>query len=140
VKAKKTVLIIIDDTDQVAKMADDIAAVLKEEAVTIKTASEFIGTDILPADMFFIGCEAPKPASFDYLSDLFKHINLAGRSCGFFSPHSEQAAAYLADLLADSEAALYSQPLFADYTDISGWVEKVLANNPGGRNGTGVKS
>jgi hypothetical protein len=130
VKVKKTVLIIIDGTGQAAKMADDIAAVLKENAVTIKTASEFAGTDILPADMFFIGCENPNPASFDYLSDLLKHINLAGRSCGIFSPKSKQAAEYLANLLADSEAALYSQPFFADSTDVSGWVEKVLAMKP----------
>jgi hypothetical protein len=127
VKAKKTVLIVIDGTGQVAKMADDIAAVLKGYTVTIKAASEFAGTDLLPADMFFIGCEAPKPASFDYLSDLLKHINLAGRSCGVFSPESEKAASYLAGLLADSEAALYPQPLFADSPDIAAWVEKIRA-------------
>jgi hypothetical protein len=129
VKAKKTVLIVIDGTEQAGKMADDIAAALKESAVTIKTAAGFAGTDILPADVFFIGCDAPKPASFDYLEDMLKHINLAGRPCGVFSPKSEKAASYLADLLADSEAALYSQPLFADSADIPGWVEKVLTNN-----------
>jgi hypothetical protein len=128
VKAKKTVLIVIDGTEQTAKMANGIGAVLKDKAVTIKAASLFAGTDILPADAFFIGCEDPKPASFDYLSDLLKHINLAGRSCGVFSPRSEKAAAYLADLLADSEADLYSQPLFAHDADVSGWVEKVLKN------------
>jgi hypothetical protein len=128
VKAKKTVLIVIDGSEQTAKMANGIGAVLKDKAVTIKAASRFAGTDILPVDVFFIGCEDPKPASFDYLSDLLKHINLAGRSCGVFSPRSEKAAAYLADLLADSEAALYSQPLFAQDADVSGWVEKVLEN------------
>jgi hypothetical protein len=127
VKVEKTVLIVIDGTEQAAKMADDIAAVLKGDKVTIKAASEFAGTDILPVDMFFIGCEDPKPSSFDYLSDLFKHINLAGRSCGVFSPKSEKAAAYLADLLADSEAVLYPQPLFADGTDVAAWVEKIRA-------------
>jgi hypothetical protein len=131
VKVTKTVLIIIDGTGQVAKMAEGIAAVLKEDAVTIKTASQFSGTDILPADMFYIGCEDPAPASFDYLSDLFKHINLAGRPCGVFSPKSEEAAAYLAGLLADSDAALYPQPLFAGSGDLAGWVEKVRAHDPG---------
>jgi hypothetical protein len=126
VKAKKTVLIVTDGTEQVAKMADDIAAVLRDDTVTIKAASEFAGTDILPVDVFFIGCEEPKPASFDYLSDLLSHINLAGRCCGIFSPLSKETVAYLTDLLADSEALLYSQPLFADCTDVSGWVEKVL--------------
>jgi hypothetical protein len=130
VKAGKTVLIVTDGTERAAKMADDIAAALKGGAVTVKAASEFEGTDLLPADMFFVGCEAPGPASFDYLSDLFNHINLAGRSCGIFSPRSEKAAAYLADLLADSEAALYSRPLFADDADVCGWVEKVLVNRP----------
>jgi hypothetical protein len=125
VKAKKTVLIVTDGTERAAKMADGIAAVLKDDKVTVRAASEFAGTDILPADMFFIGCENPKPASFEYLSDLLKHINLAGRSCGIFSPESKKAAAYLADLLADSEAALYPQPLFADGPDIAAWVEKI---------------
>jgi hypothetical protein len=128
VKAKKTVLIVIDGTEQVAKMADEIAAVLREDTVTIKAASQFAGTDLLPADMFFIGCENPGPASFDYLSDLLKHINLAGRSCGVFSPGSEKAAAYLADLLADSEAVLYPQPLFAGGPDAAAWVEKIRAH------------
>jgi hypothetical protein len=125
-----TVLIITDGTEQVAKMADDIAAALKEDTVIIKAASEFAGTDILSADMFFIGCEDPKPVSFDYLSELLKHINLAGRSCGVFSSRSKKAAVYLADLLADSEAVLCSQPFFADSSDISGWVERVLAGKP----------
>jgi hypothetical protein len=144
VKAKKTVLIVTDGTEQAAKMADDIAAVLKKDAVTIKAACQFAGTDILPADMFFIGCENPKPASFEYLSELLTHINLAGRSCGVFSPGSEKAAAYLAGLLADSEAALYPRPLFAGDPDIAGWVEKIRAHEgrgkTGGRHGTDVQS
>jgi hypothetical protein len=135
VKAQKTVLIVIDGTEQVAKMADDIAAVLKGDTVTVKVVSQFAGTDILPADMFFIGCEGPKPASFDYLSDLLTHINLAGRSCGVFSPTSEKAAAYLTGLLADSEAALYPQPLFAGSPDIAAWVEKVRAHEGGSKTG-----
>jgi hypothetical protein len=130
VKAEKIVLIIIDGTEQVAKMADTIAAVLKGNVVTIKTVSDFAGTDILPVDLFFIGCETPEPASFEYLSDLLKHINLAGRSCGVFSPGSEKAAAYLSGLLKDSEAALCSQALFSNSEDVSGWVKKVLANIP----------
>jgi hypothetical protein len=129
VEAKKTVLIVVDGTEPVGKMADDIAAALKGNAVTIRAASEFAGTDILPADVLFIGCQAPGPASFNYLSDLLRHINLAGRSCGVFSPRSEKAAAYLAGLLEDSEAALYSQSLFAHCVDVPGWVDKVLTNN-----------
>jgi hypothetical protein len=129
VKAKKTVLIITDGPDQVGKIADSIAAALKGNTVTIKAASEFAGTDILPVEVFFIGCETPKPASFSYLSDLLKHINLAGRSCGIFSPQSETAAAYLTGLLKDSEAALNPKPLFAKTADISAWAEKVLSKN-----------
>jgi hypothetical protein len=126
VKAKKTVLIVTDGVDTVGKMADDIAAALKGNTVTIKRASEFAGTDLLPADVFFVGCEAPNPASFEYLSELFSHINLAGRSCGVFSPGSEKAAAYLAGLLKDSEAVLNPQPLLAGTRNVSGWVQKVL--------------
>jgi hypothetical protein len=128
-KAKKRVLIVTDGTDQVGKMADGIAAALKGNTITIKAASEFTGTELLSADIFFIGCEAPAPASFSYLSDLLKHINLAGRSCGIFSPRSETAVSYLTGLLKDSEAALNPKPLFAATAGVSAWAKTVLQKN-----------
>ena len=112
-KAKKNVLILTDGSGETVKMAVEIAAALKGNKISVKTASEFEGNDILPAEVFFLGCEKPGPDSFAYLEDLLKHINLAGRPCGVFSPGSKKAAKYLAALLHDSEAALNPEPLFA---------------------------
>ena len=129
-KAKKTVLIVTDGSGETAKMAAEIVAALKGNKLTMKTASEFIGNDILPAEVFFLGCEKPKPESFTYLADLFKHINLAGRPCGVFSPGSEKAAKYLAGLVRDSEAALNPEPLFTGSgATIKKWAQNVVAGS-----------
>ena len=112
-KTKKNVLIIIDGSEETAKMAAEIVTALEDNIVAVKTASEFKGNDILPAEAFFLGCEHPKPDSFAYLTDLLKHINLAGRPCGVFSPGSTKAAEYLSALVHDSEATLNQEPLFS---------------------------
>ena len=129
-KAKKVVLIITDGSGATAKMAEGVASALKGNEVSVKSASDFKGNDILPAEAFFLGCEEPRPDSFAYLSDLLKHINLAGRPCGIFSPDSEKAAKYLAGLVRDSEAALNPELLIGakgSGSDISKWAKKVVS-------------
>ena len=127
VETKKTVLIVTDGSAVVAKLAEEIAAALKGNKVSMKAASEFKGNDILPADAFFLGCEKPGPASFAYLADVLKHINLAGRPCGVFSSGSEKAAKYLAGLVRDCEAALNPEPLLAgDGLVVKNWAESVV--------------
>ena len=129
-KTKKTVLIVTDGSGETAKMAAGIAAALKGNRVTVKTAPDFAGNDLLPAEAFFLGCEKPKPGSFAYLTDLLKHINLAGRPCGVFSPGSEKAAKYLAGLVRDSEAALNPKPLLAgSAAAVKKWAEKVISGS-----------
>ena len=129
-KEKRTVLIVTDDSGETAKMAAGIAAALKGNKVTVKAASEFKGNDILPAEAFFLGCENSKPESFVYLEDLFKHINLAGRPCGVFSPGSEKAAKYLAALIRDSEAALNPKPLFSgSEAAVKKWAQNVISGS-----------
>ena len=126
-KAKKTVLIITDGAGETAKMASGIAEALKGNKVTVKSASEFMGNDILPAEAFFLGCEKPNPGSFSYLADLLKHINLAGRFCGIFSPGSEKTAKYLAGLVKDSEAALNPKPFLPGSGSVKSWANKVIS-------------
>ena len=127
-KAKKRVLIITDGSEETVKMAEGISAALQGNDVTAKTASDFKGNDILPADAFFLGCEKPNPGSFTYLEDLLKHINLAGRPCGIFSPGTEKAAKYLAGLVKDSEAALNPKFIFAgSKVDLKKWAASVIA-------------
>jgi hypothetical protein len=127
---KRNVLIVTDGHEGVVKMAGGIAAALNGNDVSLKTVSEFKGNDILPAEIFFLGCEEPEPHSFTYLADLFKHINLAGRPCGVFSPSSEKAVKYLSELVSDCEAALNPKPLFAaSVTDVENWAKSVISRS-----------
>ena len=127
-KTKRNVLIITDDSGETAKMAAGIAAALKGNKVSVKSASDFKGNDILPAEAFFLGCEKPEPDSFAYLADLLKHINLAGRPCGVFSPGSEKAARYLIGLLKNCEAALNPDPLSASSGGaVKKWAQNVIS-------------
>ena len=121
-------LILTDGSGGTAKMAAGIALALKGNKVLIKTASEFRGNDILPAEAFFLGCEKSRPDSFAYLADLLKHINLAGRPCGIFTSGSETAAKYLAALIRDCEAALNPEFLSAaSGSDIKNWARNVVS-------------
>ena len=120
-------LIVTDGSTGIAKLAGEIAEALKGNKVSTKAASEFMGNDILPADAFFLGCEKPKPAAFAYLTDVLKHINLAGRPCGVFSSGSEKAVKYLASLVKDSEAALNPEPLLAGGGSVRIWVQSVVS-------------
>ena len=130
-KANRNVLIITDGFEETVKMAGEIATALKGNTVLVKSASEFKGNDLLPADVFFLGCESPKPDSFEYLADLLAHINLAGRSCGVFSPAGVKTVNYLAGLVKDCEAALNPEPFLSDSAiNVSIWAQSVVA---GGR-------
>jgi hypothetical protein len=129
VKTKKNVLIVTDGSPETEKMAADIANTLKGNKVLAKTASEFAGNDILPADAFFLGCEKPAPESFAYITDLLKHINLAGRSCGVFSPGSKRTAGYLAGLVKDCEAALNPELLTGTSPLIKNWAQNVISGS-----------
>jgi hypothetical protein len=127
VETKKDVLIVTDGAASTVEIAGRIAAELGDFKVLVRTALDFAGTDILPAAVFFLGCEEPDPPSFTYLAELLRHINLAGRSCGIFSPKSGKAAAYLAELLRDCEA-VQGKPFVAMESAISlkEWVKGIL--------------
>ena len=129
-KTTKNVLIIADNTDKTVEMANGIAEVLKEGTVSLKTISDFNGNDILPADVFFLGCEEPNPASFAYISDLLSHINLAGRSCGIFTSGSKNTAKYLTGLLKDCEVTVNPEPLFSGpEAALKNWVQETMRVN-----------
>jgi aminoglycoside N3'-acetyltransferase len=124
VSNKKTVLIVTDGTEKINLMAKDIAAGLKGNKVSIKEATVFEGIDLLPADVLFFGCEKPNPPSFKYIEQLLSHINLAGRSMGFFSADSK-AVQYLKKIAKDADA-FCAEPLLADSEDEGEWAAKVL--------------
>ena len=134
-KSKKRVLIITDGAKGTTEMAAGIAKALKGNKVSIMGISEFKGNDILPADVFFLGCEKPKSGSFAsdsyaYIKDLFLHINLAGRSCGVFSSGCTKTAKCLAGMVHDSEAALNPNPLLSSSNEeIKAWSQNILSKS-----------
>jgi len=130
VNTTKNVLIITDGAKETAKIASAIAAALGDLKVEVKAAGDFMGNDILPADVFFLGCENPEPETFAYLADVLRHINLAGRLCGIFSPKSEKAVQYLSALVHDCEVALHPEPLFASSVDsVKTWAQNVVSGS-----------
>lgn len=126
-ETKKDALIVTDGTAATRELAEQIAAELEGFNVRVRAAPDFAGTDILPAELFFLGCEQPEPPSFGNVAELLRHINLAGRSCGVFSPGSAEAAAYLAMLVQDCEAAT-GEPFVAaeNRAGLRQWVKNIL--------------
>ena len=124
---RKTALIVTDGTEKVTNIAKAIAAALKGKKVLIKDASAFAGTDLLPAEILFFGCEEPSPPSFGYLDEMLRHINLAGRVCGVFSPSSVKAVQYLNRMLKSSGVTFNAEPLIAEKSGgIKEWAAKVI--------------
>jgi len=104
----RKIAIITDGTAPIQELAGNIAAIIGGAhgySVTLFQAESFSGDDLLPAYVFFLGCTEVKPPSFHYIEDFFKHINLAGRSCGIFSSNAK-ALKYLSSLVRDSETAV----------------------------------
>jgi len=128
VSAKKKALIITDGTEEIKAAAKKISGAIDDFKVNICEAENFKGTDLLPADLFIIGCEKPDPASFAYLKEFLLHINLASRKCGVFST-KEKTLKYLCGMVKDCEAGL-GEPLSVKdepkKSDIKKWLKGVL--------------
>jgi hypothetical protein len=108
VSAKKKALIITDGTEKIKDAAMMISGAL-DCKVKICEAEKFGGTEILPVNLFIIGCENPNPDSFAYLTEYLLHINLASRKCGVFST-KKKTLKYLCGIVKDCEADL-GEPL-----------------------------
>ncbi|MDR2103480.1 MAG: hypothetical protein LBP42_05185 [Treponema sp.] len=129
-ETKKNILIVTDGAESTQNIGRQIACLCKNSHVVLLEASGFCGTDLLPADVCFFGCEEPAPPSFAYLEKILGHINLVGRPCGIFSSKSKKALQYLSGMVHDAELALYDEPFIADTAaDIKTWVERVISRN-----------
>jgi hypothetical protein len=129
VERKRSILIVTDGAKATQALAEQFAAALDSFTVKIAGASGFEGTDLLPADVFFLGCESVRPSSFKYLETLLRHINLADRSCGLFSPSSQEALDYLSGLVQASEARVGKPFLGSKITDPEesrNWAKSIL--------------
>jgi hypothetical protein len=129
VKANKRIVIVTDGAEATLVLANRIAQEAAENMVVIKNAADFAATDILPAEACFFGCEAANPPSFSHFEEVLRHINLAGRPCGLFSPNSAEAVAYLSDIVLDSELVVSAPPLISSSAeaDIRGWVKNIIS-------------
>ena len=123
---KKKAIIITDGNKTIQKIAHSIKDALSDISIRIITAEKFAGNDILPADIFILGCEQPNPSSFAYLEDLLSHINLVSRKCCVFST-SEKTIKYLKKIVKDCEADLV-QPYLTikdklKKSDVKSWLK-----------------
>jgi len=127
--SKKKALIITDGTKTIRSTALYIKESLTDYKVRICPAKRFVGTDLLAADIFFIGSKKAKPKSFTGLSEMLSHINLASRKCGIFSVN-EKAVNYLRGILEACEAD-FKEPLLVSEEEIkkstvNKWVNRLL--------------
>jgi hypothetical protein len=121
--------------ESIQKISSEILKLLQGNSVALVNACDFSGSDILPADICFFGCEEPYPVSFAYFADVLRHINLAGRPCGIFTHRFPKTVRYLASLVRDSELALNPRPFFAvppkfwagaSGAELEDWVESIV--------------
>jgi len=128
--SRKKALIITDGTKTIRAAALCIKESLADYKVKICPAKRFIGTDLLAADIFFIGSKKAKPKSFAGLEEMLSHINLASRKCGVFSVN-EKAVNYLRGIMEASEADLKEPLLLYSEEEIkksafNKWINRLL--------------
>jgi len=132
VSATKKLLIITDGAETIQLYAQSIKKALIDYDIKICPSDKFSGTDILPVQVFLLGCEKSNPASFAYLTEMLSHINLAGRKCGIFSTN-EKTLAYLNRIVKDCEASL-AEPLLINNDGkvqqpiLKKWLKKIVSN------------
>jgi len=128
VNTEKKVLIITDSGESLELTAQSIKNCIQDSAVKICTAKDFNGTDLLPAQIFFLGCTSPNPESFSYLEEMLSHINLVSRKCGIFSS-DKKSLEYLGNILKDCEAEI-GEPLLinggTDINKIENWIKGII--------------
>lgn len=127
----KKALIITDGTDSIQTIAQLISQALTGFKVKVCPAEHFDGTDLLAADLFFVGCSKAKPSSFSYFEQMLSHINFASRKCGIFSVN-EKTLKYLSKILKDCEvdigAPLYVASKKIPEPALKNWVMGIVKN------------
>ncbi|GMO54969.1 MAG: hypothetical protein Ta2G_13960 [Termitinemataceae bacterium] len=126
----KKYLVVIDEEKSSSSAALAIVTKLFGNDIKVVHGMNFEGTDILPIDFLFIGCNRPSPASFAYFEDVLKHINLAGRECALFSTSAQfgkHAIQYMSKIISDSEIKLCAVPLVTkSINELQSWVCDII--------------
>ena len=125
----KKALIITDGTESIQSTAQLISGALSGFKVKICSAQNFDGTDLLAAEVFFLGCAEASPSFFSYLEEMLAHINLASRKCGIFSV-KEKPLKYLSKIIKDCEADAAEPLLVPDgkinKTALNKWIKNII--------------
>jgi hypothetical protein len=127
VYTEKKALIITDSGVSLDSTAQSIKDCLQGCEVKICSSKEFAGTDLLPAQIFFLGCNSPNPGSFSYLEEILSHINLVSRKCGVFSA-DKKSLEYLCGILKHCEADVVEPLLITNGNDkpaIEKWLKGI---------------
>ena len=117
------VLIITDGNEEIQSIAHLINKSLPDFKIKICSAEDFEGKEILPVDVFFIGCVLPSPSCFNFFELMLSHINLAPRKCGLFSINSESIK-YLQSIVKDCEADIGTPLLTSKITNSKGEIKE----------------
>jgi hypothetical protein len=122
-----TILIITDGAASSREGALAIVTELFGKKIYIRQGADFSAVDILGADLCFVGCASAGPEEFAYFSAVLRHINLSLRKCGVFSCNSQEAAAYLADLVLESGIKVEGEAMVSsDARALQGWARDII--------------
>ncbi len=122
----KHILIVIDDNEEIKAMGSDIASALEGFKVVLKDGADFSPTDLLPADIVFMGAAKAEAPALAELARVLEGINLARRPCGLFSISTGPAIEWLKNICIDSELAVYPEELIQEkISTLKPWVMAV---------------
>jgi hypothetical protein len=121
------------------KIVDEVRGAFETAGcrTVVKKAADTSITDLAAADIMLFGLQKPAIAElhpdFNELVRIFKGVNLAGKTVGFFSFNAEKASARLRRALLDSDPSSFDEePALGDgdserHADLQGWVVRVTA-------------
>jgi Flavodoxins len=126
------VLVLFDGGPDNERDAKAIAERLESlgRSVVLEPVSQASVSQVLAADFYVLGAEAPGSPSYAELARVLKGMNLAGRRAAFFGP-TGATVAWLRSLCADTEVAFARSDLVGrrpDPSAVSSWLKAVIAS------------
>jgi hypothetical protein len=128
VKQLATVLIVIDGSEKIRRIATSLAERFKGKKVVLMEGADFAATDLLPAETILIGCEHPRPATFTEWERVLKGYQISRAvPAVFFRLHLMKQIGYLRDIVRDSDLHIAAEPYLAERSDdIGSWTADIL--------------
>jgi hypothetical protein len=126
-------LVLFDESQDCERDAKAIAERLESQgcSVALEPASGASVSQVLAAQLYVLGAQAPGSPSYAELARVLKGMNLAGRKAAFFGP-TGATVAWLRSLCADTEVLFARSDLVGrrpDPSAISSWLKGVIASS-----------